>query len=121
MSEQAQGLRAYASLREANKARDKEWNSGNERLSLTFRATELAGEVGEARNVVKKLERERLGIVGSRDTFEHLAEELADIIICADLLAMDAGIDLEAAVVAKFNATSIKVGLTTKMLSTSGH
>lgn len=105
----------FTTLREANIARDKEWNTGTERLSLTFRATELAGEVGEACNVVKKLERERLGIAGSRDTIEHLAEELADILICADLLAMDTGIDLQDAVAVKFNATSEKVGLRTKM------
>lgn len=105
----------FTNLRDANITRDKEWNTGAERLSLTFRATELAGEVGEACNVVKKLERERLGIAGSRDTIEHLAEELADILICADLLAMDAGIDLQAAVAAKFNATSEKVGLRTKL------
>lgn len=105
----------FTNLRDANIARDKEWNTGAERLSLTFRATELAGEVGEACNVVKKLERERLGIAGSRDTIEHLAEELADILICTDLLAMDAGIDLQAAVAAKFNATSEKVGLRTKL------
>lgn len=44
-----------------------------------------------------------------------LAEELADVVICADLCAVSAGIDLGAAVVAKFNATSEKVGLTTML------
>src|SRR5690606_32982880 len=66
-------------------------------------------------NVIKKLERERLGIRGSRATTEMLAEELADVVICADLIAMDAGIDLDAAVAAKFNATSEKVGLPTRL------
>ncbi len=102
-------------LRAANVARDKEWNTGSERVSMTFRATELAGEVGEACNVIKKLERERIGLVGSRDTKEHLAEELADIVICTDLVAMDSGIDLEAAIAAKFNTTSEKNGLTTRL------
>lgn len=102
-------------LRAANVARDQEWNTGSERVSMTFRATELAGEVGEACNVIKKLERERIGLVGSRDTKEHLAEELADIVICTDLVAMDAGIDLDAAVAAKFNATSEKNGLATRL------
>lgn len=105
----------FSSLREANVARQKEWDAGNQ-ISLSYRATELAGEVGEACNIVKKLERERLGIRGSRDTVEHLAEELADVLICADLIAMHEGIDLEAALVAKFNATSEKVGLTTRLL-----
>lgn len=104
-----------SNLRAANVARDQEWNTGSERLSLTFRATELAGEVGEGCNVIKKLERERIGLVGSRDTKEHLAEELADIVICTDLVAMDVGIDLGAAIAAKFNATSEKNGLATRL------
>src|SRR5690606_23911223 len=107
---------SMAELRAANVARDQEWNTGSERVSMTFRATELAGEVGEACNVIKKLERERIGLVGSRDTKEHLADELADIVICTDLVAMDAGIDLDAAIAAKFNATSEKNGLATRLL-----
>lgn len=107
-------MTTYATLREANIARQAEWDVGNQ-LSLAFRGNELAGEAGEACNVIKKLERERLGIRGSRDTVEHLAEELADVIICADLIAMHEGIDLEAAVARKFNATSEKVGLHTRM------
>lgn len=108
-------MTGFMSLRAANVARDQEWNTGSERVSMTFRATELAGEVGEACNVIKKLERERIGLVGSRDTKEHLAEELADIVICTDLVAMDAGIDLDAAIAAKFNATSEKNGLATRL------
>lgn len=104
----------YRTLREANVARDREWAKGN-KLSLSFRGNELAGETGEACNVMKKLERERLGMPGSRDTREHLAEELADILICCDLIAMDEGIDLDAAVRFKFNATSEKVGLKTRL------
>lgn len=83
---------------------------------MSFKGNELAGEVGEACNVIKKIERERLGIAGSRDTVEHLAEELADVIICADLIAMAEGIDLGVAVARKFNATSAKVGLQTRMV-----
>lgn len=105
----------YETLREANKARQKEW-PGNHEATLAFRGNELAGEVGEACNVIKKLERERLGISGSRDTKEHLAEELADVVICADLIAADMDIDLDAAVSRKFNATSAKVGLKTRLL-----
>ena len=63
--------------------------------------------------MIKKLERERYGIRGSRDTIEHLAEELADVIICVDLIAASMGIDLNAAVIQKFNATSEKYGLKT--------
>lgn len=101
-------------LRDANVARQKEWD-GDNKLSLAYRGNELAGEVGEACNVIKKLERERLDIRGSRDTVEHLAEELADVVICADLIAMAAGIDLEIAVAMKFNKTSENVGLLTRL------
>lgn len=105
----------HTNLRAANIARDKEWNTGTERVSLAFRGNELAGEVGEACNVIKKLERERIGLRGSVASVSMLAEELADVIICTDLIAMDAGIDLETAVREKFNATSKKVGLKTVM------
>lgn len=101
-------------LREANAARHVEWwepGTDHPGVSLGFRGLELGGEVGEALNVIKKIERERLGIKGSRDTLEQLAEELADVVICADLVAMDTGIDLGVAVARKFNATSEKVGL----------
>lgn len=109
----------HTTLRAANIARQAEWDSANA-ISLTYRATELAGEVGEACNIIKKIERERLGIRGSRATLEQLAEELADVIICADLIAMHEGIDLVAAVAAKFNATSEKVGLVTRLASPEG-
>ncbi len=103
-------------LHEANKARQTEWcQGGDPEPDLAFRGNELAGKVGEACNVVKKLERERHGWRGSRATLDDLAQELADVVICADLCAVTAGIDLDAAVIAKFNATSEKQGLTTKL------
>ena len=102
-------------LRKANTTRQAEWDVDNQ-ITLAYRGNELAGEVGEACNVIKKLERERMGIRGSRDTAAHLAEELADVVICADLIAMSAGIDLNLAVRQKFNATSQKVGLKTRMV-----
>jgi NTP pyrophosphatase (non-canonical NTP hydrolase) len=106
----------FTTLRAANIARQKEWDAGNQ-ISLSYRGNELAGEVGEACNVIKKLDRERLGIAGSRDTVEHLAEELADAIICIDLIAAAEGIDLDVAVRSKFNATSEKVGLRTRLVA----
>ena len=107
-------MTAYSTLRSANVARQLEWDSGG-RIDAAYRGNELAGEVGEACNVIKKLERERRGIRGSRATVAELADELADVIICVDLIAMQYGIDLEAAVARKFNATSEKVGLATRL------
>jgi NTP pyrophosphatase (non-canonical NTP hydrolase) len=103
----------FNTLREASVARRVEWTKG-ETVSLSFRGNELAGETGEACNVIKKLERERMGFVGSRDTVQHLAEELADVVICADLVAQEVGIDLDQAVADKFNATSEKYGLSVR-------
>ncbi|ARQ01906.1 MazG-like family protein [Pseudorhodoplanes sinuspersici] len=166
----------FTTLRAANRARQHEWDK-NGGISIEYRCNELAGEMGEACNVIKKLERERLGIRGSRATVGQLAEELADVVICVDLIAMgrsavvplntgypvgfgsaahagaelakqvgwlcDAvldsefdvletrcllvvrtayaladiyGIDLDGAIVRKFNATSEKVGLSTRLL-----
>lgn len=104
----------YSTLHEANVARQREWDP-DDRITLAYRGNELAGEIGEACNVIKKLERERLGINGSRDTVDHLMEELADGVICASLCAMQVGGNLDAAVEAKFNATSEKMGLKTRL------
>lgn len=104
----------YTTLRAANAARQLEWDADNQ-ITAAYRGNELAGEVGEACNVIKKLERERMGIRGSRASVAELADELADVLICADLIALQYGIDLEAAVARKFNATSEKVGLSTML------
>lgn len=106
------------SLQQAHVERQDEW-CPDQKPDLSFRGNEMAGEVGEACNVVKKLERERLGWRGSRSTKEKLAEELADVIHCAILTAITAGIDLEPAVIAKFNATSEANGLSSRIASTA--
>lgn len=104
----------FDDLRTANATRQQEWDAGNQ-ITPAYRGNELAGEVGEACNIIKKLERERLGIGGSRANVHQLTEELADVIICVDLIAMQYGIDLGSAVRDKFNATSRKVGLATRL------
>ena len=104
-------------LRAANIERQDAWKAGGDigPVGGLYRATELGGEAGEVLNVVKKLEREARGWRGSRATVDDLAQELGDVVICADLLAAEYDIDLWAAVVAKFNATSEKVGLPTRL------
>lgn len=108
---------SLAELREANIKRNAEWDPEG-KLSLSFRGNELAGEIGEACNVIKKIERERLGLRGSRASLPMLAEELADGVICIDLAAMQAGVDLSAAIIAKFNASSAKNGLSVMLGAT---
>lgn len=106
----------FRSLALANIARQQE-RDPNSFITPSYRGNELAGEVGEACNVIKKLERERLGIAGSRDTVAHLGQELADVVICTFLVAMEyPEINLDREVALKFNATSEKIGLKTRML-----
>ena len=100
-------------LRQANCSRQKEWNTGSEKVSIAFRGLEMAGEAGEACNVLKKLERERIGLVGSKSTMQDAADELADVVICVDLICQDLNIDLGEAIKQKFNKASLKYGLTT--------
>ena len=72
----------------------------------------MCGEAGEAANVAKKLK--RLDVADAdKDTPEErlrlrraLAEELADVVIYADLLAAREHIDLGRAVIDKFNKVS---------------
>ncbi|AEH79688.1 MazG nucleotide pyrophosphohydrolase domain superfamily [Sinorhizobium meliloti SM11] len=103
-------------LQAAHVERQEEW-CPDQKPDLSFRGNEMAGEVGEACNVIKKLERERHGWRGSRATKEQLAEELADVVHTAVLCAITAGIDLEPAVIDKFNSTSEKNGLASRIRS----
>jgi NTP pyrophosphatase (non-canonical NTP hydrolase) len=103
----------FEALRKSNEARHLEWARG-ESVPLSFRGLELGGEAGEACNEIKKIERIRLGLAGGKEDLQALADELADVVICADLIAMDLQIDLGAAVQRKFNQTSAKYGLATR-------
>lgn len=105
---------SFDQLRRANIERQKIW-CPDQQPDLSFLGNELAGEIGEACNVIKKLERERHGWRGSRDTVAHLVEELADGVICLDRIASKVGVDLGKAVVRKFNATSEVNGLATRL------
>lgn len=107
-------MNQFEKLRNANRERQAIWDpegliSGP--FGALFRSNEMGGETGEAQNEVKKLVREAIGIRGSRTTTDKLAEELADVIITADLTANEFNIDLWAAVAKKFNYTSRSVGI----------
>lgn len=77
--------------------------------------TAMVGELGEACNILKKLRRAESGTPNQFDPPEEqlremLAEELADTFLYFNLLCNDLQIDLPAAVVKKFNETSVKYG-----------
>lgn len=82
--------------------------------SLSDWMTATMGELGEAANVLKKLNRVRDGVPGNKETPEELrsmfADELADAFIYLDLLAQAAGIDFPNAIRSKFDRTSQKIG-----------
>lgn len=82
--------------------------------SLSDWITATTGELGEAANIAKKLNRVRDGIPGNKETPDELraalADEIADTFIYLDLLAQSQGIDLEEAVLRKFEKTSAKIG-----------
>lgn len=84
-------------------------------VPLTYWTTALAGEVGELCNMVKKLERVRLGGIDGGSTYtaanitnKDLAEEIGGIFIYLDLLSARLGIDLAAAAITTFNEKSDK-------------
>lgn len=82
--------------------------------SLSDWLTATMGELGEAANIAKKLNRVRDGIPGNKETPEELQaafrKEVADVFIYLDLLAQSQGFHLEDAVRDKFNETSRKIG-----------
>lgn len=82
--------------------------------SLSDWCTATLGELGEAANIVKKLNRVRDGIPGNKETPEELSaalrDEIADVFIYLDLLAQSQGFVLEDAVREKFAKTSAKIG-----------
>lgn len=62
----------------------------------------MAGESGEACNIIKKIDRDGV----TPELLQALALELADVVTYADLLAARFGIDLGLAVRTKFNIVS---------------
>lgn len=100
----------FAEFSTANAKRAREWKSDG-LPPLGFACTELAGEVGELLNKCKKVMRTELNMPGgSASAFDlwEIADELADVVIAADLLSQQFGIDLGACVIDKFNKTSKK-------------
>lgn len=90
------------------------FNHPLESWSLSDWMTAVMGELGEAANVAKKLNRCRDGINGNDETEAELREkfrrEIADTAIYLDLIAQRAGFDLGDAVRETFNAKSRKIG-----------
>jgi NTP pyrophosphatase (non-canonical NTP hydrolase) len=118
----------FHTLRVQNVSRKIRWHGEADEWSGADWSNAMAGETGEACNIVKKLRRHETGIgagpqayPGMRDPsgsgmpyntpppdelLPALAEELADVVTYADLVAHKYGIDLGRAVREKFNRVS---------------
>lgn len=100
------------------------FNHPLDRWSLSDWMIATVGELGEAANVLKKLNRCRDGIVGNDRTTVQLradfADELADTFIYLDLLTQAAGIDFPDAIRAKFDKTSAKIGYVSDIKTEAG-
>lgn len=77
----------------------------------------VCGELGEAANLIKKIERGDYTLPEKR---AELAKEFADVVTYLDILAMRAGVDLGDATVEKFNEVSVRVDSTVRILAMPG-
>ena len=106
----------FDQLRAVNVPRCEKWHPPESLpWSLADWSNALCGEAGEHANVIKKIRRQETGAVNKGDpTMEELKamamEELADVVIYADLMAKQLGGDLGQAIKAKFNKVSEKYG-----------
>lgn len=108
-------LRDFALLNKRRCEAADGFNHAINEWSLSDWMTALTGELGEAANIIKKMNRHRDGVTNTGDPSMQelrvmLAKELADIDIYLDLMYQRVGIDRPAAIRSKFNETSEKIG-----------
>lgn len=73
----------FSTLREANDARQREWDTGGN-IDLSYAGNELAGEAGELIQTV-------VDLLNGSENYEAFREEIGDVIICCDLIALRLG------------------------------
>lgn len=84
--------------------------------SLSDWITAITGELGEAANIVKKLNRIRDGVAGNKESetesalLEKFKNELADVAIYLNLIFQRQGSDMGSRMVQVFNAKSEQLG-----------
>lgn len=114
---------SFYELAAQNYKRCRRWHpKGINEWSLSDWGIAAAGEMGEACNVIKKLNRLRDGLQGNKigemtetELKEKLGDELADTIIYLDLIAARVGLSLAECVRRKFNAVSNREGFPEKL------
>jgi NTP pyrophosphatase (non-canonical NTP hydrolase) len=94
----------FARFQETNVSRSKSDIKHSYQWSSMEWGCALAGEVGELCNFLKKISR------GDKIPKKHLAHEISDIMTYLGLLANNLDIDLENAIIEKFNIVSKRWG-----------
>lgn len=117
----------FNDLTAANRSRVQRWHPGFPDDAWTGGdwANAMQGEAGEAGNIVKKLRRAELDLVAIEDPdveglLVKLGNEIADTLIYLDLLATYYGIELDEAVIRKFNAVSDLLGFPERLRADRG-
>ena len=107
----------FEEFSQANRARCESPKGFNHPLSgwsTSDWMTALVGEVGEAANIVKKLNRVRDGVPGNKLTPDELRaqlrRELGDVFVYLVLMAQSLGFSIEDAAVEVFNSKSAEIG-----------
>jgi NTP pyrophosphatase (non-canonical NTP hydrolase) len=119
---------SFSELAAVNRSRCERWHPGfpspDDPWTIADWSNALCGEAGELANVIKKLRRLEVGTDPGPDDppfsrlREMVADELADVICYADLLATRMGIDLGAAVADKFNRVSERQNFPERLATT---
>ena len=117
-----------AALREANKKRLPQFKNGKGEpahsqpdgsdWALSTWCNAVLGELGEAANLIKKIER---GDITLDEARAALGKEFADVLTYLDILAFRAGVDLGRETIDKFNAVSARVGSTIRLTADDWH
>ncbi len=114
---QARPSMSFAAFASANRERCESPQGFNHKLadwSASDWMTATLGELGEAANIVKKLNRYRDNIPGNKEARDalvaNLRKELGDVFVYLDLMAQSLGFRIEDAATEVFNAKSADIG-----------
>ena len=112
----------FGQFSEANRARCEHPQGFNHPLagwSASDWMTALVGEVGEAANVVKKLNRYRDGVPGNKvpeaELRDQLRRELGDVFVYLDLMCQSLGFSIADVAADVFNTKSAEIGYPVKL------
>ena len=113
---------SFNELRKVNVTRCARWHGpDSDPWTAADWSNATCGEAGEMANVIKKIRRHETGAVNEGDPpldklIEMAAEEIADVVIYADLMARYLNIDLGEAIKKKFNKVSLKYGFPERLV-----